>query len=177
MYQLLYLCTGKEDERWKYYFSIKTRELPLLSATKILSLFSFSLYIYTYIYCYIYIYRISFCGIRCLIEVMAEINGLYGSIEEFLKQCRQSGDSAYSAFRSLLERLEDPTTRVEARIFLSKLQKRFDSEEAIEQCLDTYHFRIQDIYLEQEGPILFLSQKHSHPLHFLMCVCVYNVYG
>ncbi|KAF2294062.1 hypothetical protein GH714_007187 [Hevea brasiliensis] len=44
-------------------------------------------------------------------------------MEEFLKQCQQSGDAAYAAFRSLLERLEDPKTRVQARIFLSDLHK------------------------------------------------------
>ncbi|KAL7257968.1 hypothetical protein ACSBR1_004151 [Camellia fascicularis] len=78
------------------------------------------------------------------------VKGLWGSIDEFLKQCEQSSDSAYSALRSLLERLEDPKTRVQARIFLSDLQKRFDAKEAPEeQCLQTYHFLIQDIYLEQ----------------------------
>ncbi|KAI8021309.1 Methionine S-methyltransferase [Camellia lanceoleosa] len=78
------------------------------------------------------------------------VKGLWGSIDEFLKQCEQSSDSAYSVLRSLLERLEDPKTRVQARIFLSDLQKRFDAKEASEeQCLQTYHFLIQDIYLEQ----------------------------
>lgn len=71
------------------------------------------------------------------------------SMDDFLKQCEQSGDAAYSAFRSLLERLEDPTTRKDARIFLSDLHKRFDGKEATEKCLQTYHFRIEDIYLEQ----------------------------
>ncbi|GMP63257.1 hypothetical protein CsSME_00025015 [Camellia sinensis var. sinensis] len=78
------------------------------------------------------------------------VKGLWGSIDEFLKQCELSSDSAYSALRSLLERLEDAKTRVQARIFLSDLQKRFDAKEAPEeQCLQTYHFLIQDIYLEQ----------------------------
>ncbi|KAL6964507.1 mitochondrial metal transporter [Sarracenia purpurea var. burkii] len=76
-------------------------------------------------------------------------NGLCESIDEFLNQCEQSGDSAYSAFRSLLERLDDPNTRAEARIFLSDLQKRFDTKESSEQCLQTFHFLIQDLYLEQ----------------------------
>ncbi|RVW44338.1 Methionine S-methyltransferase [Vitis vinifera] len=71
------------------------------------------------------------------------------SVDGFLDQCRQSGDSAYTAFRSLLEKLEDPTTRAPARVFLSDLQKRFASGEASEQCLSTFHFRIQDIFLDQ----------------------------
>ncbi|KAJ9174856.1 hypothetical protein P3X46_013457 [Hevea brasiliensis] len=68
------------------------------------------------------------------------------SMEEFLKQCQQSGDAAYAAFRSLLERLEDPKTRVQARIFLSDLHKHVTDSD---QCLQKYHFRIQDIFLEQ----------------------------
>ncbi|KAK3031310.1 hypothetical protein RJ639_035216 [Escallonia herrerae] len=77
------------------------------------------------------------------------VNGVCGSMDEFLEQCKRSGDSAYGAFRSLLERLEDPSTRAEARIFFSHLQRRFDSKEASEKCLETYHFRIHDIYIEQ----------------------------
>ncbi|KAL6531569.1 mitochondrial metal transporter [Orobanche minor] len=84
---------------------------------------------------------------------MSGAKGPCGSMEEFLKQCEQSGDSAYSALRSLLERLEDPSTRTDARIFLSELHKRLESQEASESCLRTYHFQIQDLYLEpyEEG--------------------------
>ncbi|KAK4406827.1 Methionine S-methyltransferase [Sesamum angolense] len=74
---------------------------------------------------------------------------LFGSMEVFLKKCEPSGDAAYGALRSLLERLEDPATRADARIFLSELQKRFESKDASETCLQTYHFQIQDIFLEQ----------------------------
>ncbi|KAH6825915.1 methionine S-methyltransferase [Perilla frutescens var. hirtella] len=70
-------------------------------------------------------------------------------MEDFLERCRQSGDAAYSALRSLLERLEDATTRTDARIFLSELQKRFSSDEDSDRCLQTYHFQIQDIFLDQ----------------------------
>ncbi|KAL0412810.1 UNVERIFIED_CONTAM: Methionine S-methyltransferase [Sesamum radiatum] len=80
---------------------------------------------------------------------MGEAKGSFGSMEEFLKKCEPSGDAAYGALRSLLERLEDPTTRADARIFLSELQKRFESKDASEKCLQTYHFQIQDIFLEQ----------------------------
>ncbi|EXB36871.1 Methionine S-methyltransferase [Morus notabilis] len=71
------------------------------------------------------------------------------SVEEFLKQCEHSGDAAYAALRSLLDRLDDPTTRVAARIFLSDLQKRFPSKKASEKCFQAYHFRIEDIFLDQ----------------------------
>lgn len=92
------------------------------------------------------------------------VKGLCGSVDEFLTQCELSGDAAYAALRSLLERLEDPNTRKEARIFLTLLQKRFDSKEASDQCLKSYHFQIQDVFLEQhEGlspPPLSLSLSH-----------------
>ncbi|KAJ6309277.1 hypothetical protein OIU76_018801 [Salix suchowensis] len=68
------------------------------------------------------------------------------SVEEFLKECQKSGDAAYGAFRSLLERLEDPNTRTAARIFLSDLYKSVGDSD---QCLEQYHFQIQDIYLDQ----------------------------
>nr|GMD42400.1 methionine S-methyltransferase [Ipomoea batatas] len=54
------------------------------------------------------------------------VKGLCGSVDEFLTQCELSGDAAYAALRSLLERLEDPNTRKEARIFLTLLQKRLN---------------------------------------------------
>ncbi|CAH2069277.1 unnamed protein product [Thlaspi arvense] len=68
------------------------------------------------------------------------------SLDEFLNRCKESGDAAYGALRSLLERLEDPVTRSDARIFLSDLYKRIGSSES---CLQTYHFHIQDIFLDQ----------------------------
>jgi len=74
------------------------------------------------------------------------------SVDEFLNQCKQSGDAAYGALRSVLERLEDPNTRSKARIFLSDIYKRVGSSET---SLQTYHFHIQDIYLDQyEGNII-----------------------
>ncbi|XP_022724767.1 methionine S-methyltransferase isoform X2 [Durio zibethinus] len=68
------------------------------------------------------------------------------AVEEFLKQCQQSGDAAYAAFRSLLERLEDPKSRSDARVFLSDLFSRVGSSD---DCFHKYHFRIQDIHLNQ----------------------------
>ncbi|KAI5658199.1 hypothetical protein M9H77_26992 [Catharanthus roseus] len=92
------------------------------------------------------------------------------SMEDFLKQCEQSGDAAYSALRSLLERLEDPKTRKEARIFLSDLQKRFSTgKDASEKCLQTYRFQIQDIYLEPFEGVPLCSSIYS-VRSSLMCV-------
>lgn len=76
-----------------------------------------------------------------------------GSVEEFLGKCETSGDAAYGLFRLVLERLEDPSTRTQARIFLADLQKRLGD---FDQCLEKYHFRIQDIVLDQyEGSLHF----------------------
>ncbi|PNY02355.1 methionine S-methyltransferase-like protein [Trifolium pratense] len=71
------------------------------------------------------------------------------TVDEFLEQCKQSGDSAYAALRSLLEGLEDPETRSQARIFLSHLQNRFPTKDSCDRCFQTYHFRIEDILLDQ----------------------------
>lgn len=70
----------------------------------------------------------------------------YNLVEEFLKQ---SDDDVYGALRSMLARLEDPSTRSEALIFLSDLQKCFTTKEACDHCFKTYHFQIKDIFLDQ----------------------------
>lgn len=82
-----------------------------------------------------------------------------GSVDEFLKRCQQSGDAAYSALRSVLESLEDPKTRTQARIFLADLQKRFPTKEDCDQCFRTYHFQIEDIFFDQYEGLFFLSFK------------------
>jgi methionine S-methyltransferase len=80
------------------------------------------------------------------------------TVDEFLQKCSQSGDAAYAALRSLLEGLEDLETRSQARIFLSLLQKRFPTKDSCDQCFQTYHFRIEDILLDQyEGKWDLLS--------------------
>ncbi|XP_008808958.2 methionine S-methyltransferase [Phoenix dactylifera] len=68
-------------------------------------------------------------------------------MEEFLKECERSGDAAYAAFKALLERLESPATRSDARVFLAALHRRFDSKDAAERCFHTYHFRIHDVHV------------------------------
>ncbi|CAA7400408.1 unnamed protein product [Spirodela intermedia] len=73
-------------------------------------------------------------------------------IEGFLKECERSGDAAYAAFKSLLERLDDPVTRSDARVFLAELQSRFGTKESGDHCFRVYHFRIHDIFLtDYEG--------------------------
>ncbi|KAI3836414.1 hypothetical protein MKW98_008175 [Papaver atlanticum] len=92
-------------------------------------------------------------------------------MEEFLQQCKLSGDSAYNAFKSLLENLENPSTRTEARVFLTKLQNHFDSEQSLDQCFDSFHFRIHDILLEDktfkmmEIPSIFIPEDWSYTFY------------
>lgn len=71
------------------------------------------------------------------------------SVDSFLALCQQSGDAAYAALRSLLDRLEDPATRVRARVFLADVQRRFPTKDDCDRCFSSYHFRIEDIFLDQ----------------------------
>ncbi|CAL9134393.1 unnamed protein product [Musa textilis] len=68
-------------------------------------------------------------------------------MDDFLRECERSGDAAYAAIKSLLERLEKPDTRSGARVFLARLQQRFQSKDDADRCFDTYHFRIHDVLL------------------------------
>ncbi|KAL2926650.1 Methionine S-methyltransferase, partial [Bienertia sinuspersici] len=75
-----------------------------------------------------------------------------GSCRRFLKKCKESSDAAYSALRSVLEKLENPSSRVDARRFLTNLQKNLDfSGISSDDCFSTYHFRINDIQLEHSS--------------------------
>ena len=79
------------------------------------------------------------------------------SIDEFLSRCQQSGDDAYAALRSVLDRLDDPATRVRARVFLDDIKRRFPTKDDCDRCFSSYHFRIDDIFLDQyEGPTSFV---------------------
>ncbi|XP_023536772.1 methionine S-methyltransferase-like isoform X1 [Cucurbita pepo subsp. pepo] len=71
------------------------------------------------------------------------------SIDEFLSRCQQSGDDAYAALRSVLDRLDDPATRVRARVFLDDIKRRFPTKDDCDRCFSSYHFRIDDIFLDQ----------------------------
>ncbi|KAJ1704222.1 hypothetical protein LUZ63_004001 [Rhynchospora breviuscula] len=66
-------------------------------------------------------------------------------MQKFLEECSISGDAAYGAIKGLLERLEKESTRSEARVFLSEIQRRF-ADSSIE-CFKKYHFRIHDVWL------------------------------
>ncbi|WOL02394.1 hypothetical protein Cni_G11113 [Canna indica] len=68
-------------------------------------------------------------------------------MDGFLRECERSGDAAYAALKTLLEKLENPATRSDARVFLTRLQERFPSKDAADECFRTYHFRIQHLLL------------------------------
>ncbi|KAI5072948.1 hypothetical protein GOP47_0013054 [Adiantum capillus-veneris] len=68
------------------------------------------------------------------------------NVEIFLEECRESGDKAYNALKGVLELLQNPSTRVEARIFLSTLQK-ITNHSSPSESLAVYHFRIHHLSL------------------------------
>lgn len=165
-----YIFLGAHCSSVESYLQHSSREGVQYASVSILSLHKF-IYIYYIIITYtrkrVYTVLYCFCsdsfprvkvGYLCICALRYEMGGTKGSLEspeDFLKQCQPSGDAAYAALRSILERLEDPATRAEARIFLAELQERFKSKEDSDRCLQTYHFQIQDLYLEQnEGPCI-----------------------
>ncbi|RWW79281.1 hypothetical protein BHE74_00012434 [Ensete ventricosum] len=68
-------------------------------------------------------------------------------MEGFLRECERSGDAAYAALKSILEKLENPATRSDARVFLARVQQRFHAKDDADRCFRTYHFRIHDVLL------------------------------
>ncbi|KAH7295337.1 hypothetical protein KP509_27G043100 [Ceratopteris richardii] len=62
-------------------------------------------------------------------------------VESFLEECRESGDRAYNALKEVLELLQNPSTRVEVRVFLSGLLKTVGHSKASDN-LSIYHFHI-----------------------------------
>lgn len=88
------------------------------------------------------------------------------SIDDFLSRCQHSGDAAYAALRSVLDRLEDPATRVRARVFLADIQRRFPTKDDCDRCFSSYHFRIEDI---------FLDQYEGYPLSHVVFLCCFGL--
>lgn len=67
--------------------------------------------------------------------------------EEFLAACKESGDRAYGLLKAVLQRLENVETRVEARIFLDRLEARVNAELPNSDSLNEFHFRIHELSL------------------------------
>lgn len=113
-------------------------------------------------------------------EEKKKIDEVCGSVEEFLKECEHSGDAAYAALRSVLELLEDPNSRVRARIFLSDLQNRFPNKQHRDHCFRNYHFLIQDIVLDQhEGIVIIIYYYYyyySPKLSFLILFLLFLLF-
>ncbi|KAG0501678.1 hypothetical protein HPP92_001750 [Vanilla planifolia] len=72
---------------------------------------------------------------------------LESQVENFLQECERSGDAAYAALKVVLERLQAPVTRSEARRFLAFVHRHFDSREAADACSAQYHFRMHDVLI------------------------------
>lgn len=68
------------------------------------------------------------------------------NVQSFLEECKESGDKAYNALKGVLELLQNPSTRTEARVFLSSLQKSVSQSNASDS-LAVYHFHIHQLSL------------------------------
>ncbi len=86
-----------------------------------------------------------------------------GNIAAFLATCSASSAAAYEQFRELLEELEAPATRIEARRFLGALVAAL-AERDFQECLEELHFGFQQLPAGREGhggPPLTLLQFPS----------------
>lgn len=80
-------------------------------------------------------------------------------VTEFLKECGQSSDRAYGAFKSVLERLQNASTRAQARRFLNSVQTFVDNLPNGSDSLSSFHFRIHQLSLtDYEG---FRKERQS----------------
>ncbi|KAG0516439.1 hypothetical protein BDA96_09G003300 [Sorghum bicolor] len=76
-------------------------------------------------------------------------------VKEFLQRCEPSGDAAYGELRALLERLHDPATRRDARLFLAALRRHQQQQISSsggdpthEEFFRRFGFRIQELLLQ-----------------------------
>lgn len=85
-------------------------------------------------------------------------------VKRFLDRCAQSSQQAYDGFRELLAVLEDPRTRVQARVFLTEIAKANDATET-DEFLTQHHFSLEKLAIAQsehdEETILQLLQLPS----------------
>lgn len=68
-------------------------------------------------------------------------------VEAFLENCKESGNAAYAQFKEVLGKLEEPTTRSDARRFLAAVEKKMNEECQGDDALEKYHFRIHQLVL------------------------------
>jgi len=86
------------------------------------------------------------------VEAAADDSSSSVVVKEFLQRCEPSGDAAYGELRALLERLHDPATRRDARLFLAALrrhqQQHGDPTTTHEEFFRRFGFRIQELLLQ-----------------------------
>lgn len=70
-------------------------------------------------------------------------------VENFVSQCQQSSQIAYSQFKNLLDKLEEPDTRQESFLFLSELRDFFEKKQP-RDC--HFQFLTQNILSENDIP-------------------------
>ncbi|BBN19534.1 hypothetical protein MPTK1_8g11490 [Marchantia polymorpha subsp. ruderalis] len=68
-------------------------------------------------------------------------------IQSFLAECKESGDKAYGALKSVLTKLDNVDSRAEARRFLDRVETYVITEEPDTDTISTYHFRIHELSL------------------------------
>jgi methionine S-methyltransferase len=97
-------------------------------------------------------------------------------VDAFLASCAESGDAAYRAAKTILERLQDPDSRAEARRLLGAVRLRFADPAAEQECISTFHFRIHDVIFNPnlQGPISYLSRR---PIITIGCFADWATFG
>ncbi|KAJ1261131.1 hypothetical protein BS78_09G004800 [Paspalum vaginatum] len=103
------------------------------------------------------------------VGAMEDEQQLGQAVKAFLQRCAPSGDAAYAELKALLQRLHDPATRRDARVFLTALrrgqQQSSDSDD--DGFFRRFGFRIQELLLHGNYPtskapgLLFLQSSSS----------------
>ena len=88
-------------------------------------------------------------------------------VKDFLEQCKVSGDNAYNVIKGVLERLDNESTRAEARRLLAAVQKYVAKEEPAVESMATYHFRLHQLSLTDYEGMVYCPR--SVPFFFGSC--------
>lgn len=73
-------------------------------------------------------------------------------VESFLSSCRTSSKTSFDHLSRVLDALENPATRSNARRFLGRLHSELQSRQKQENTLDCYHFSMDWLCLDNSQP-------------------------
>lgn len=92
-------------------------------------------------------------------------------IQSFLAECKESGDKAYGALKSVLTKLDNVDSRAEARRFLDRVETYVITEEPDTDTISTYHFRIHELSLcgQNGNPECFTLLDHVPTINTCSC--------